>query len=92
MEIQHQTDSNKGRWYIEDEGHVLGEMTYYHQSPISITIDHTEVSERLKGTGSGKKMIEAAVQYARNNGIKIHATCPFAAKVLSAEEYNDIRI
>ena len=35
-------------------GRNIGEMTYYHNSPLIITIDHTEVSEKLKGTGSGK--------------------------------------
>ena len=92
MEILHQHNNDRGRWYIQAGGEILGEMTYYHNSPLIITIDHTEVSEKLKGTGSGKKLVEAAVAYARENQMKINATCPFAAKVLSAEDYNDIRV
>lgn len=92
MEILHQHENGRGRWYLEAAGEILGEMTYYENSPVTITIDHTEVSEKLKGTGSGKKLVDAAVTYARENHIKIHATCPFAARVLSGEAYDDVRV
>ncbi len=92
MEILHQHENGRGRWYLQAEDEILGEMTYYENSAHTITIDHTEVSEKLKGTGSGKKLVDAAVAYARENHIKIHATCPFAARVLSGEAYDDVRV
>lgn len=91
MEILHQHENGRGRWYLASDGEILGEMTYYENNAQTITIDHTEVSEKLKGTGSGKKLVDAAVAYARENQIRIHATCPFAARVLSHESYDDVR-
>lgn len=90
MEIQHYDSDGRGRWFIESEGETLGEMTYFWAGPTIFTIDHTEVGEKLKGTGSGKKLVRAAVDYARQNGYKIHPTCPFAQSVLSAEEFADV--
>lgn len=90
MEIQHYDNNGRGKWYIEVEGQTAGEMTYFWNSPTLFTIDHTEVGEKLKGTGSGKKLVNAAVAFAREHGYKIHATCPFARSVLSSEEFSDI--
>jgi len=36
----------------------------------------------LSGKGVGKQLVENAVLYARNHGIKIVALCPFAKGVL----------
>ena len=90
MEIQHYDNDGRGRWFIETDGETLGEMTYFWNNPEVFTIDHTEVGEKLKGTGSGKKLVKAAVEYARQNGLKLRATCPFAKSVLSAEEFADV--
>ncbi|MBK8849715.1 MAG: N-acetyltransferase [Saprospiraceae bacterium] len=90
MEIQHYDNDGRGRWFIETDGETLGEMTYFWNIPEVFTIDHTEVGEKLKGTGSGKKLVKAAVEYARQNDLKIRATCPFAKSVLSAEELADV--
>ena len=48
------------------------------------------LGEKLKGTGSGKKLVRAAVEYARQRNLKIRPTCPFAKSVLSTEEFADI--
>jgi predicted GNAT family acetyltransferase len=90
MEIQHYDNEGRGRWFIESEGEVLGEMTYFWNSPNVFTIDHTEVGEKLKGTRSGKKLVRAAVDYARQHHLKIRPICHFAKSVLSAEEFADI--
>jgi predicted GNAT family acetyltransferase len=50
-----------------------------------IIIDHTEVSSTLRGTGAGKKMVEAAVAWARREGVKIIPLCPFAASVFAKD-------
>ena len=90
MEIQHYDNDGRGRWFIGADGETLGEMTYFWNSPNVFTIDHTEVGEKLKGTGSGKKLVRAAVEYARQRNLKISPTCPFAKSVLSTEEFADI--
>jgi predicted GNAT family acetyltransferase len=52
---------------------------------------HTEVDKILAGKGIGRKLVEAVVNYARENSISIRATCPYAKKVLdNSPEFADV--
>lgn len=54
-------------------------------------IDHTEVSDALRGTGAGKLMVAAAVDHARKNSLKIMPLCPFAKSVFEkTTQYHDV--
>lgn len=56
-----------------------------------LIIDHTEVDSSLKGKGVGYRLVEASVQYARDNQIKIIPLCPFAHAVFKKNaEYHDV--
>lgn len=63
--IQQEETDNKGSFYFEKEGERLAEMTFSKAGPEKIIIDHTEVSDTLRGTGMGVKLVEYAVEYAR---------------------------
>lgn len=90
MEIQHD-EGKKGTFYIEQDGERLGELQYFHPNSNEINIFHTEVSDKLAGQGMGKKLVGAAVEYAREKGLKIEATCPFAHKVIEkTPEFQDV--
>lgn len=92
MNIKHRSDEKRGIFFIQQDNNVQAEMTYVKSGERAIIIDHTEVGEELKGQGAGKEMVKAAVEFARENGIKIYATCPFAKKVLEmTDEYSDVR-
>jgi predicted GNAT family acetyltransferase len=39
------------------------------------------VDDALRGTGAGKRLVGAAVAWARQEGIKILPLCPFARSV-----------
>lgn len=92
MEIQQFDDGKKGQFYYEVNGDKLGLMTYSHAGEDKIIIDHTEVDESLKGQGVGYKLVEAAVEYAREQKIKILPLCPFAAAVFKKRsEYSDVK-
>ncbi len=82
MEIQRKETENKGKFYIEENGKQLALMTYKKSSEDKIIIDHTEVDESLQGEGIGNDLVEASVKFARENNLKIVATCPFAKKVI----------
>ncbi len=86
MEIQHEQNSTKGAFYIELENKRIGEMTYSIASPELIIIDHTEVGEELKGKGAGMQLVNAAVEFARKNNIKIIPLCPFVKSVFEKKE------
>jgi predicted GNAT family acetyltransferase len=78
MEILHKEARNKGAFYIEEDGKKLAEMAYSRYSEGHIIIDHTEVDDALRGRGAGKKMLTHAVEWARENNIKITPVCSFA--------------
>ena len=79
-----------GRYVSIVDGHEA-EMTYSRAGTTRIIIDHTGVPEALKGRGVGKKLVEAAVNDARNEGFKIIPLCPFAKAVLAkTPEWQDV--
>ena len=80
-EIALKKDSpHKGAWVIERDGERLAGL-YYTTAGSLIILDHTEVSDALRGTGAGKKLVEAAVQWARGANAKLMPLCPFAKSV-----------
>lgn len=81
MNVQQKDDGKKGSFYIEEAGVVAAEMTYVWAGTDRIIIDHTGVSEALKGKSAGKQMLIKAVAFAREKGIKIVPLCPFARSV-----------
>ncbi len=81
MEIQQINRESKGFFKAEASGKEAGRMTYSWAGKERIIIDHTEVNPEFKGKNVGKQMVLAAVDYARQNKIKILPLCPFAKSV-----------
>ncbi len=91
MDIKFEQSENKGAFFIEENGKRLAEMTFSKAGDTRIIIDHTEVSDALKGKGAGKQLVSAAVDYARKNNIKIIPLCPFAKSVFNkVKEFQDV--
>jgi predicted GNAT family acetyltransferase len=91
MQIQHEQSASKGAFYIEENGTRLAEMTYSKAGDALIIIDHTEVSDALRGKGAGKQLVSAAVDHARNSNLKILPLCPFAKSVFEkVKEFQDV--
>ena len=91
MEIKQKDNGKKGAFFIEEDNQTLAEMTYVWAGTNKIIIDHTEVDEKLKGKNAGKQMLAKAVEFARQNNIKIMPLCPFAKSVFDkVAEYQDV--
>ena len=91
MEIQRDEHGKKGAFYIEKNGEWLAELTYEKTADNEITIDHTEVDESLRGQGVGENLVEEVVKYARDNNLRVVATCPFARKLINeTPKYHDV--
>lgn len=91
MLIQHTSTDSKGMFFVEINGNILAEMTYTMPSPVLMIIDHTEVSEELKGKSIGYQLVHTAVEYARSHNLKIIPLCPFANSVFKKKaEYADV--
>ena len=92
MLIQQKEGGSKGSFYVEEGGTVLAEMTYSMTGNELMIIDHTEVSDELRGKNVGYQLVHTAVEYARANHVKILPLCPFAKSVFDkkADEFGDV--
>ncbi len=91
MKIEFEQTGSKGKFYIEEGGTRLAEMTFTKAGDALLIIDHTDVNDALRGTGAGKKLVAEAVDYARKNKLHILPLCPFAKSVFDkTPEYADV--
>ncbi|WP_456271380.1 GNAT family N-acetyltransferase [Bacillus sp. AK031] len=57
----------------------------------TLVIEHTYVSEDLRGQGVGGRLVDETVQFARDENYKIESQCAYAASVLeNNHQYRDI--
>ena len=88
--IRHERSGHRGAFVMERDGKRLAEITYTVAGAVVI-IDHTTVDDALRGTGAGGKLVEAAVQWARAEKVKLLPLCPFAKSVFDkTPQYADV--
>lgn len=80
-----------GKFYIgESEDNVQAEITFQEVEGV-LTVDHTFVSEELRGGGVAGKLVEQVVTYAREEGKKINPVCDYAKKKIErTPAYQDV--
>lgn len=89
--VLHEQSGHRGASYLERDGQRLAEMTYSVAGESRIIIDHTEVSDALRGTGAGGKLVLAAVEWARAQSKKIIPLCPYAKSIFDKTPgYKDV--
>ncbi|MDO5058567.1 MAG: GNAT family N-acetyltransferase [Neisseria sp.] len=86
MNITQKDDGKHGGFYGEENGQAAGEMTYTWAGDTMFIIDHTDVDEAFKGQGVGRKLVDAAVAFAREKELKVLPLCPFAKSVFDKDE------
>src|SRR5699024_10282134 len=68
MEVKH----GNNIFYVGDnQNELLAAMTFVPSGNDKIIIDHTEVSDELRGQNVGDKLLESLVEYSRENKLKI---------------------
>lgn len=66
-------------------------MTYSIKEEQNVIIEHTEVDPHYQGQGVGKKLVDEAAKFARDNNLKITPECSYARKVMERfDNYNDV--
>jgi len=93
IEVQHRENGHKGAFFVENQGKLMAQMTYSWAGPDKLIIDHTDVSDSLRGKGVGNLLVEASVAYARDRNIKIIPLCTFAKSVFDKNpSYSDVTL
>lgn len=87
-------DIKKGtnKFYLgELEANPKAEVTYIPSGEDKIIIDHTFVSDELRGQKVAQQLIKKVVDFARQENKKIVPQCSFARKEFTKnEEYQDV--
>ena len=81
---------DKNRFYMGDPDHPVAKITFSQVKDGQIEVDHTFVDDSLRGQGIAGQLVDAVAQHAREQGLKVSATCSYAHKVLQREAYRDI--
>jgi len=88
--IQHEHSGHRGAFFLERDGKRLAELTYT-VAGTRVIIDHTDVEDSLRGTGTGAKLVQAAVEWARKENARLMPLCPYAKSVFDkTPEYSDV--
>lgn len=68
----------------------LAYISYERPDDQTLDLQHTVVPEADRGRGIGTSLVEAAMNHARENGLRVVATCPFVRNWLEKHpEYRD---
>ncbi|WP_085993204.1 GNAT family N-acetyltransferase [Oceanobacillus senegalensis] len=85
---------NKGeqKFYVGDDiKDPTAELTFNKSGKDKIVVDHTYVSDELRGQGIAGKLVEEVVSYAREEGKKIIPLCPYVKRKLEeTPAYHDV--
>jgi predicted GNAT family acetyltransferase len=78
-----------GRFELEHDGKVA--YLEYNLGDGVLELSHTEVPKELREMGMASKLAHSALEYARENKLKVDVVCPFAAGYLKEHpEYSDL--
>ena len=92
MELVHEKGLSKGAFKIKENGQTVAAMTYVWSGEDNFIIEHTEVRGGYQNQGLGKRMVEAAVNYARENNLTILPLCSFARSMFNrTPSFKDVR-
>lgn len=83
---EHQSGETKGEFFLEQDGNVKVKLTYSKLGDTGIIIDHTEISDDLRGKNVGKTLVEHAVNYARKKELKVIPLYPFTKSVIERDK------
>lgn len=75
----------------EEESSPKAEITFKQTADNQLVVDHTYVSDELRGQGMAGKLVDRVVTYARDGGMKIVPECPYVKdKMDKTPEYHDV--
>ena len=83
-------DNRAEQEYTLDVGGTQAVAAYQMEGD-TIVFTHTLVPKRIEGQGVGSRLIRAALDSARDRGLKVVPQCPFVAAYIDRHpEYRDL--
>lgn len=82
--------ANQFAFINEQEGKVIAEISWVQDGNI-MKMDHTFVSDALRGQGVAKQLLDTAADYARKHNYKMEAICSYVVTAFKRDTYNDVK-
>ena len=83
--------NNHGALEYELNGERVAEITWVVRDNV-MNMNHTYVSDVLRGKGVAKKLLDAAADYARENNLKMNAICSYVVSAFEkSDAYDDVK-
>ncbi len=73
-----------GQFTLHENETEIGQVTFKINPETGIDINHTYVKPEFEGNGFGKKLVDRAIQYAKDNDMAYTGSCWFADKVIQS--------
>lgn len=77
--IETETGDTRGRYFVRLPDGSEAELTYRQLDPKTIVADHTEVPPGYRNEGIALKLVEALIEGARREGVRIVPQCSYVA-------------
>jgi predicted GNAT family acetyltransferase len=77
LEVRH----GEGCFYVERGGRTLAELTYAMDDEGRAVLEHTRVDDELRGEGVARRLVDAAVAWARATGTRLVPVCSYARAI-----------
>jgi uncharacterized protein len=77
-EVSKQKGDTLSRFEVEQDGHTAY-LEFERDQSGWITLWHTQVPEELRGRGLAGMLAKTALDYARENNLKVDVICPVVA-------------
>src|SRR5829696_8790936 len=84
LHVQHHGGRAGGSFYVKRGGARIAEMTYSREGSRA-TIEHTRVDDSLRGQGVARRLLDAAVAWARDTGMRVTPVCTYARSVFERD-------
>jgi len=82
--------ADESRFELRSEGELLGFIAYRLSGDV-ITLVHTEVDPAHGGQGHAATLARGALDDARERGLKVRPTCPYAVDYIAKHpDYTDL--
>ena len=90
-DVRHESGERHGAFFIEREGRRVAELTYRMMGADAM-VDHTWVDPKLRGGGEARSLVAAAVDWARQEHMKLVPVCSYVRTVFDrTPDYADVR-
>ena len=83
--VTREEGSGAQEFILRVDGERLGSLDYTRPEAGVMRIEYVEVAPELRGSGLGRQLVQAAVDWAREGDLKIVPICGYARAVIARD-------